>query len=157
MRKDVAFDLTQKLLDFSLDVEALIVGVEGHGAHIFHMDSSGFVTRHDDVGFASIGIGAPHSNSVFMAASYGNQTLYYPTFALTYAAKRRAEIAPGVGKLTDMTVITSDGVFLVEQERIELLRIAYEDLMTRQQEMARTVVNEWSKQDADFKTTKQGS
>ena len=150
MNPEIAMELSNNILNYRLDAEALIVGVEGNSAHIYHMDSTGIISCHDDIGFAAIGIGTMHSNSLFMANSYGNIFLYYNAFPLVYAAKRRAEIAPGVGKWTDMTVITRDGVFYIEQDRIQILRQTYDAYEKDLAELQKKAINEFSRRDVEW-------
>jgi hypothetical protein len=54
--------------------------------------------------FACIGSGARHANSQFMAVGHHRQMSFTATLILTFVAKKRAEVAPGVGKQTDMFI-----------------------------------------------------
>jgi len=98
--------LTAQMQDFEgYDVAALIVGLDDHVAHIYSINHRGVVDCADDVGFAAIGVGAWHANSRLMQIGYVNRLNYAPALAAIYAAKRAAEIAPGVGKATDIHLI----------------------------------------------------
>lgn len=57
------------------------------------------------VGFAAIGYGKAHAESQLMFYGHNPKRSFDDTLILTYAAKKRAEVAPGVGKATDMIVI----------------------------------------------------
>lgn len=93
------------------DVEAIITGLDTTGAHIYVV-SNGNITCNDTVGFASIGIGSGHANSQFMFAGHTGKKPYPDTLLLAYSAKKRAEVAPGVGEATDMFFIgTGLGTF----------------------------------------------
>jgi hypothetical protein len=59
----------------------------------------------DNVGFAAIGIGARHASSQFMFARHAWNSPFPETLMLTYYAKRKAEVAPGVGNGTDMVMV----------------------------------------------------
>lgn len=93
------------------DVEALVVGSDGQVAHIYLVDTNGIVHVMDDVGFAAIGIGAWHAKSRLMQAGYHNNVMLAPALATAYAAKKSAEIAPGVGVTTDIHILTKGGHF----------------------------------------------
>jgi hypothetical protein len=82
-------------------IEAIVSGVDGIGAHIYVVNNSE-VTCRDAIGFAAIGAGYWHANSQFMFAGHNRNRPLAETLLLTYAAKRRAEVAPGVGIGTDM-------------------------------------------------------
>jgi len=108
MAPDIVRDITYKLLAYELDAEAIIAGMDQAGAHIYTIRDPGLETCQDRVGFAAIGIGGPHAESQFMFAKYSPFTWYMPwTLFLTYFAKKRAEVAPGVGQETDMFFIES--------------------------------------------------
>jgi hypothetical protein len=105
-QKELSTELVDKLatevLNFEMsEIEAIITGVDGTGAHIYVATNRG-VTCRDSVGFAAIGAGYWHANSQFMFAGHARAKPVPQTLLLTYAAKKRAEVAPGVGEATDM-------------------------------------------------------
>ena len=87
-----------------LDVETLIVGLDDTGPHIFAF-RSGELTNEDAVAFAAIGIGANHASSQFMFARHSRFSTFIDTIMLAYVAKKRSEVAPGVGAETDMLML----------------------------------------------------
>jgi len=97
--------IATELLNFrTQSVEALVVGIDNSGSHIFVVND-GAVTCNDTIGFAAIGIGSWHANSQLMFAGHSRLYELPETMLVTYSAKRRAEVAPGVGKGTDMFMI----------------------------------------------------
>lgn len=104
-------DVATELLSFRPEpTEALIVGTDTGGQHIY-MARNGDLTCQDGVGFAAIGSGSWHADSAFMFARHGPTGTQPPALFLTYAAKKRAEVAPGVGTDTDMFTIGAVGTF----------------------------------------------
>lgn len=98
MVKTIAGDLVQ----FQLPYTAWIVsGVDETGAHIYTIHG-GDLSCQDQVGFAAIGFGARHAESQFMLAEHARHRSLAETLLLIYSAKKRAEVAPGVGFGTDM-------------------------------------------------------
>ena len=85
-------------------IGAIFAGVDTTGPHIYSI-IDGHVQCHDRVGFASIGIGARHSSSEFMFVKYDPSRDLAETLFLIYVAKKRAEVAPGVGRATDLLFI----------------------------------------------------
>jgi hypothetical protein len=83
------------------------------------------VTSHDDIGFVSIGNGGVHASAQFMLASYTHVVAYYRALYQTFAAKKRAEVAPGVGDFTDMFLINRNGVTQVPPAVIDVLNEIY--------------------------------
>ena len=85
-------------------VEAIFAGIDLTGAHIFVAYNSD-ISCLDLIGFAAVGIGSRHANSEFMFAKHTRQRPLPETLLLVYSAKKRAEVAPGVGTGTDMFMI----------------------------------------------------
>jgi 20S proteasome alpha/beta subunit len=129
MLRQVVYDITNQLQGYRLDVEALVIGCNDDlSAHIFHIDGEGVKTWQHDINFAAIGIGAYHAKSQFMFARYPKIINFYRALPILYTAKRRAEVAPGVGKDSDWIIVTRDGWSFVEPEVIAELDTAYSEL-----------------------------
>lgn len=94
--------IATEILNFEMsEIETIVTGVDTTGAHIYVVTNRG-VTCRDSVGFAAIGAGYWHANSQFMFAGHARSKPVPQTLLLTYTAKKRAEVAPGVGEATDM-------------------------------------------------------
>jgi hypothetical protein len=92
------------------EADAIIVGPTNEVVSIFAVDTRGIVTCHDDVGFASIGCGAWHTKSRLMQFGYANSNPFVSVLVLTYAAKKAAGVAPGVGGNTDIKLVFRDHI-----------------------------------------------
>lgn len=106
LQKNLSPDLVDKIaseiLNFEMEeIETIVTGVDPTGAHIYTVTNNGIRCR-DSAGFAAIGAGYWHANSQFMFAGHSRTKPVPQTLLLTYAAKKRAEVAPGVGSATDM-------------------------------------------------------
>jgi len=102
MADHLVTDLAKELINFDdLDVEAIVTGIDPTGPHIYVVED-GYLSCEDTAGFAAIGVGYWHANSELMAQGYTKFRQLPEAIFLTLAAKKRAEFAPGVGKLTDM-------------------------------------------------------
>jgi hypothetical protein len=106
-------DVTKRLQWFESEfqdthgADTIITGVDTT-PHIYRITKSvngNDVTCCDSIGFAAIGSGARHAESQFMLSGHNPHSDRDETLLLTYLAKKRSEIAPGVGKGTDMFVI----------------------------------------------------
>ena len=119
------------------DSGAIVVGTEGVVAHIFEINKFGDIHCYDDVGFSAIGSGAWHAKSQLMQFGYSNQFWLPAALAATYAAKRAAEVAPGVGKTaTDILVALKDGIMPLDEattKKMETLYKEYEQKRTNWQ------------------------
>ena len=93
-------------------IETIIAGIDSatgsvvpHVISIYKSQSGDGVVNCDSVGFAAVGIGARHAESQFMLAGHSRYSPMPETLLLTYLAKKRSEVAPGVGEGTDMFTI----------------------------------------------------
>jgi len=117
MRPELVEGIAEKLTKFEFDslLETIFIGTDNDGplggkgekltyAQIYATEKDKLASL-TTVGFAAIGIGKPHAESQFMFSGHSPQKPFSDTVLLTYAAKKRAEVAPGVGKTTDMVII----------------------------------------------------
>jgi len=65
----------------------------------------------DAVGYAAVGAGERHADTYLMQSNFTRHFSNTKTLFLCYAAKRRSEIAPGVGKKTDIRIAAPAGGF----------------------------------------------
>jgi hypothetical protein len=111
MHPDFVKRITDDLTYFKMPrVQTLFLGVDAEGSHIYIVDNlnqmySCDVRSQDTIGFAAIGSGARHATSQFMLVGHHRAVPSSETLFLTYLAKKRAEVAPGVGKETDMIAV----------------------------------------------------
>jgi hypothetical protein len=102
---ELARQIATELINFEPPrVSVIFAGIDPTGAHLYVAGNSG-VTCQDGVAFASIGAGYWHADSQFMFAGHTRQRGLPETLLLTYSAKKRAEVAPGVGEGTDMFLL----------------------------------------------------
>jgi hypothetical protein len=115
--------------------EAIVVAGDDADTHLYLVDSDSKVTCQDDVGFVAIGIGAWHAKSLLMQAKYFNRTNFAMALSLAHSAKKRAEIAPGVGKSTDMFIVNRTGWAPVAPELLSLVDGSYLEYEKRHTEL----------------------
>jgi hypothetical protein len=122
--------LTMQLQHYEGDsVEAIIAGVDGNAANIYHIDNQGTARCYNDVGFVAIGVGAWHARSRLTQAGYVNTTPFVRSIAVAFAAKKAAEAAPGVGKETDIHILYRSGSELLyppTQTKLNELYLEYQ-------------------------------
>jgi hypothetical protein len=102
LKDDIADQITRDLINYAVpNVQVLVVGIDTRGPHIYVIDN-GDISCNDVIGFAAIGIGARHAESQFMIGKHAWRSSEADTALLSYVAKKRSEVAPGVGEGTDM-------------------------------------------------------
>jgi hypothetical protein len=107
-------------------IETMVTGYDADGAHIYTI-RDGDVTMNDMAGFAAIGSGAWHAESQLMRANINLTTSLPSAIWHTYTAKKRSEVAQGVGSATDMVVVGAafGHSHIVKPEEIAVLDEVY--------------------------------
>jgi len=110
MEPSMVDQVTRDMVQCKMPQMAVIIaGTDTAGSHIYvahNSDQGRFdVGCYDAIGFAAIGAGGRHARSQFMLAGHKWDAPAHESLLLTYIAKKRAEIAPGVGPTTDMILI----------------------------------------------------
>jgi 20S proteasome alpha/beta subunit len=118
--------------------DLIVAGVDDSGPHIWKVDGRGKPWCHDPAAFAAIGIGQRHAESQFQFGYHKPWSSFTDTLFLTYKAKRRAEVAPGVGRIfTDMCVVTNPGTLtMLRYEDIDFLEGLYKSLLKAERDVA---------------------
>jgi hypothetical protein len=125
--------LATELINYYVpEVDVIIAGIDTKGAQIYVM-SGGEVTCNNAIGFASVGSGSRHAESQFMLARHSWNAPTSDTLFLTYSAKKRSEVAPGVGSATDMLMIHSDGVTSLKPDLLRKIEAVYANLTKKEE------------------------
>jgi len=130
----LARDLVTEIVGYPMpSVAAIITGVDTTGPHLFAVEN-GHLSCNDTVGFCAIGAGQNHANSVLMSAKYNPRMLIADSLLLTYTAKKRSEVAPGVGAETDMFLLGPGlGTYgPISDDVLEKLGSMYDDWIQRE-------------------------
>jgi 20S proteasome alpha/beta subunit len=122
--------LDQQLATFDIGAEYIICGVDSEGGHIVRLRNPGTLDWLDVIGFDATGTGGIHASLMLLSETLGphsrNKGLIETLYAV-YAAKRRAEVAPGVGRdYTDLAVVTEKETRFVDEQTLAALKAAYE-------------------------------
>ncbi|HLF76711.1 MAG TPA: hypothetical protein VJB57_04405 [Dehalococcoidia bacterium] len=122
----------------NLGDEAIITGWdEDGGAHAYIIADPGVAISMDSAGWAAIGSGRWHAESHFTVQGYTPFFQFDEALLLVYEAKRRADVAPGVGEATDIFFIGSNGWFFLN--RGTSLHDKVEELYRRTREQERQI------------------
>jgi hypothetical protein len=113
---ELASKISMELLGYRMPESAVIIAGNNAAygedqtkrvtAHIFVVQN-GQLSCADKVGFACIGAGSWHANSAMMLAGHTPNTPIPRGLLNVCIAKKRAEVAPGVGPETDTFVVTN--------------------------------------------------
>jgi hypothetical protein len=97
--------LDNALRQYNPRVEFIVAGKGESLCHIFTIVNPGDSTCHDSIGYTAIGSGSPHAMYSLIESNYKKSLDQEKVKKLVEQAKKRSEVAPGVGKETKIVVI----------------------------------------------------
>lgn len=118
--------IDSEIIKFNYGIFMLLSGVDESGAHIYRIDNPGISECFDSLGFNAIGIGQDHAVLSLIDNKYTIKMDLNEATYLVYEAKRRSEIAPGVGSETDVFVIKDEKIIELSKEKIKDIEKIYE-------------------------------
>jgi len=146
---DASSRLARLLENECLESSAIIAGADQFGVHIYVVSDPGEAQCCDLDGWAAIGSGCRHADLQFIVAKYHPRWEFEDAFLMTYLAKKKADITPGVGATTDQFWITpGDQYRLLEPDapivvQVQKLHERIEENAKREVEEARGSIREW--------------
>lgn len=123
---DVVARLETAIEDYIFNLHVMLLGVDPMGAHIYYIYPPGSGECFDTMGYCSMGTGDRHSDTTFVAYKYTPNFAFKKALYISYEAKKRAEIAAGVGKSTDIAIVDENGIVDVPENVIKELQNIYE-------------------------------
>ena len=112
--------------EYDFGLELMMAGIDDSGAHLYSIENPGDVySEHLPIGYHAIGSGTLHALQSMIGFGHTAARGLHETIFAVYASKRRAEFAPGVGRDTDMMVISKDGVTKIEGDVLAQLEQVY--------------------------------
>lgn len=123
---DLALLLDSQVQRLQLGVSIILAGVDRAGAHVYTIEDPGMTRCWNRLGYNAIGSGQTHAMLTLVGLSQHLSMGLNETVFSVYAAKRAAEIAPGVGEATEMRIVTAAGVQSVSGAELAMLAPLYE-------------------------------
>lgn len=118
--REFAFKMDNEIITYPYGLTILLSGADESGAHIYRIEDPGTSECFDSsIGFNAIGIGQDHAVLSLIGNKYTIKMDLNEATYLAYEAKRKAEIAPGVGKETDISIIKNENIEQVSKEKIK--------------------------------------
>ncbi len=105
----------------NLQIDILISGFDDTGHHLFIVTHPGILQPADMLGFTAIGSGNLHAMISLSLAGQTKVTPFAETVLNIYKAKKAAEVAPGVGRRTDMVILRNDKINIAGPKLFEVL------------------------------------
>jgi 20S proteasome alpha/beta subunit len=136
------------LMQHNLNTDVLVAGMDDSGAHIFAVTHPGQLQPLATTGFGAVGSGGLHAGVRMSLAQHTQSASLEETVYNVYEAKRASEVAPGVGKLTDMAIIRNGKICFGGPELLDALNSAHKekpDLNSEELEKLKKVCNDCTK------------
>jgi hypothetical protein len=128
LNQNIVALLDNQMSQYNLGLELLLAGVDPSGAHIYSVMHPGPPENlHDTIGYAAVGSGTIHALQSLIGFGHSADAEYHQTVFRVYAAKRRSEVAPGVGLDTDMAVISGSGIHWLTVDELQQLSEIYDE------------------------------
>jgi len=117
---------------YNITLDFIASGVDTAGGHIFYVGHPGVLLNFDKLGHTAIGSGAVHAVVGLSLNKQTPQSSLMETLYAVYAAKRSAEVAPGVGADTEMAIISDEGIWNCNDAIIEALSAQHAEQVQKQ-------------------------
>ena len=111
---------------FSLNTDFLIAGIDDTGTYMGVVTNPGTFFSTNKLGYATIGSGATHASVSLHLGGQTTKLTLEETLVSIYAAKRAAEVAPGVGVETDIAIISLGEVWTCSKPLMDKLKEAFD-------------------------------
>jgi 20S proteasome alpha/beta subunit len=144
---ELAKDLAEKLQREELGVQLIIAGMDTAGPHIYGVgrrDDYGrelpYEDCHDANGFFAVGSGDWQFRSMFMSHSYNSEWGFWEALFLLYSAKKKAEAAAGVGRVTDIVLVDESSMRDLDDSVMEAVDEYYRAFETAAKKKRNSIV-----------------
>lgn len=129
LNPDLVMKLANDLDQAAFPLRVLIAGIDTTGCHIYQIVDPGTSECFDALGFCAIGSGERHADTTFIFNNFSVNMVLSRAVCVAYEAKRRAEVAPGVGtRFTDVAIITkASGFTILDDAKLDKLAALYEE------------------------------
>lgn len=118
--------LTMMFNQFNLGTEIIVAGVVNGSARLAVLANPGTTYWVDKLGHATIGSGGNHAMTRLALGGQTRETSLEETLYQVFEAKKAAEAAPGVGKVTDMAIVSSDKTRYVPDAVLTILQQTFD-------------------------------
>lgn len=122
---DTIINILNNIGQFTLKTSVILAGFNEEQAQVYEINEIA-VTNVRDLNFDAIGTGAIHAINTLLFQRHSKQDPLKKTLYDVYKAKRNSEVATGVGKETDLFILTSKGtLYKIKNEHLKILDSIY--------------------------------
>ena len=126
----IVMDLNNGIARYELGLSLLLAGVDDRG-HLIRIGDPGTYRSYDNLSYCCMGMGDRHADNVFAWYKYSQALPLTDALYIAFEAKKKAEMAGGVGRSTDILIIDNKGIKSVKPDTLKALEEVYHDRETR--------------------------
>jgi len=129
---ELAMGLDNNIQNARFPLEIILAGVDESGAHIYGVNDPGVTNCYDRLFYHAIGSGAGHALLHIIGNNHHEGASIRETLYIVYEAKKKAELAQGVGAATEIGFVARAGIRILSDGEQNLLEDIYIKRMTPQ-------------------------
>lgn len=141
---DITMKIQYEIDNYDYGLSIIASGISEEKAQIFYISDPGTSQCYDSIGFHTIGSGSPHAINTLTARGCHQALSLEDVLVIVYEAKKMAERAPGVGRITNLTVIKDNKAEYLSNDKIDKLSEIYEKWLRKENnwknEIKRTIL-----------------
>jgi hypothetical protein len=122
----ILMNVSEEISHYTLGLSLILAGVDVEG-HLIMIVDPGTYRSYDNLSYCCLGMGGRHADNVFAWYRYSRLFPLNDAVYIAFEAKKRAEMAGGVGQATDILIIDSDGINEVKPDTVNALEGIYHD------------------------------
>ncbi|ODS37683.1 MAG: hypothetical protein A7316_09165 [Candidatus Altiarchaeales archaeon WOR_SM1_86-2] len=112
--------------NFTLGTNILLIGFEDNVAQIADISENDYADFRD-INFHAIGSGSMQAENTLLFQRHSKKDKLSTVLYNVYKAKRNSEVSVGVGKETDIKVMTQEDICLIDEENLTKLSQIYDN------------------------------
>ncbi len=128
----IVIRMDRQITEYDLSLYMLLAGYDTEG-HLIRIENPGTCSSYDNLSYCCVGIGNRHADTIFAYHKYSREFALNEAIYIAFEAKKRAEMAGGVGPSTDILIIDQNGVNIVKEETVNQLEVIYNERESRSQ------------------------
>src|SRR5271157_4012543 len=122
----ISTEMLRLVANYKLGTAILLVGFDGPNAMISAITEQGY-SDYRDIGFHAIGSGDLQAHNTLLNQRPSREDTINKIIYIVYKAKRDGEVMAGVGKETDLLVLTRKGIKKLSEDEMNLLDEIYSE------------------------------
>ncbi|MCH8877631.1 MAG: hypothetical protein IIA89_12530 [Chloroflexi bacterium] len=128
----LVISLNEEIANYGLGLTLMLVGFDDEG-HLIRINDPGTYRSYDNLSYCCLGMGNRHADNTFAWYRYSRLFPVNDALYIAFEAKKKAEMAGGVGSSTDILIINAEGTKEVAVETIVKLEAIYHDRESRRE------------------------